>query len=150
MVKILAEVLPEVLLEVLLERVWNTIFFLLCVAGCSFQLINIATSYFSYRTVTRNRYHEPRMIHYPELHYCFLYLQNGLDWPAIELKYGKIFPWSNLTEILKWHDVLTIEDIFLFTPRAEIEECSEIENVLKSRMFFQTPHREQDQSYDKR
>lgn len=112
------------MVKVLPERVWDTIFFLLCIAGCSFQLINIAMSYFSYGTVTRNRYHEPRMIHYPELHYCFLYLQDGLDWPAVEEKYGKLFPWSNLTHMQRWQDVLTIEDILLFTPTAEINECS--------------------------
>lgn len=105
-----------------LESIWNVLFNLVCVLGCAFQVENISLSYFSFESVTKIRYYAPETVIYPELHYCFRYLQDALDWNAIETKYG-YRPHATEEEKRKWVDMITIKDIFEFTPQFEIIKC---------------------------
>lgn len=105
------------------ENIWNFSFLILCIVGCSYQVQNVVLSYFSYSTVTRSKYYSPETISYPDLHYCFLYLEDVIDWDAIIKKYGRMFSYNNYYERIKWQDVLTVKDIFDFTADLDIEEC---------------------------
>lgn len=105
------------------ETVWNFVFDILCIAGCTYQVQNVVLSYFSYGTVTRNKYYPPEYVTYPELHYCFSYLEDAIDWDAVGKKYGKTMPHSNFQEQANWTNILTIKDIFDFTPNIDIEKC---------------------------
>lgn len=101
--------------------VWNYFFKITCIIGCSYQLQNVIWSYFSYGTVTKNKYSSPDAILYPQLHLCFRFLEDGFDWNAIEKKYSK------QRKILRghsdWLDVLTIRDIFDHTPNMTFDTC---------------------------
>ena len=78
-------------------------------------------AYFSYQAVTQNKFYAPDRVSFPELHYCFRYLDDVLDWSAIWKKYGK--PNSTMKDARKWLDVITIKDIFDYTPNVSIDEC---------------------------
>ena len=62
------------------------------------------------------------MVPFPDLHYCFRYLEDAIDWLLVEGKYGKIYT-QDAEHIRNWLDVLTIRDIFNFTPSFDIDAC---------------------------
>lgn len=104
------------------KKVWNFIFNLFCIIGCAYQIQSVVWSYFKYGTVTKNRYFSPEYINFPELHYCFRYIEDALDWNAVERKYRKVVltdPKNRKT----WTDILTIGDIFEYTPDSDITQC---------------------------
>lgn len=109
--------------KMILEKLWNFFFNFICIAGCAYQVGNVVNSYFQYQTVTKNRFHSPTNISFPQLHYCFVYLYSGLDWSKVIKKYGKVFEYEGNISRALWMDVLTIKDILEWTPKPEIESC---------------------------
>lgn len=110
------------------HKIWNWIFNLLCIVGCGYQLTNIATAYFKYGTVSRVWFTTPDKLDYPDLHFCFLYLVDALNWSQVSSKYGEAV--MNMSTNYRM-DYLTIGDILQFTPAKEelIDECSYRDNI---------------------
>lgn len=102
------------------QKLLKTLYSFLCILGCSYQVFHIAQLYFSYKTVTSNQFYEPQFITFPELHNCFRYIEDALDWDAIKMKYDD---YSNISHIKNWLDVITIADIFEYTPNGDIDSC---------------------------
>ena len=106
-----------------LEKLWNFLFNFICIAGCAYQVGNVVMSYFQYRTLTRNRFYSPKNISFPHLHYCFRFLEDGLNWTAVTKKYGKLYSYQDDMLRLNWIDILVIRDIFDMTPEPDIDKC---------------------------
>lgn len=111
-------------MDVTKGNIFTIIFNVLCALGCTYQIINIATSYFSYETVTKNRYSAPYVVSYPELHFCIIHLIDAVDWDAIEKKYSKSLPHKSSLEKLFSSEVLTINDLIQFSPDFEMVQCT--------------------------
>lgn len=103
---------------------WNVVYTAACIVGFSSQIIAIAMTYFEYGTVTRMRVNAPEMIIFPDLHVCFLYLQDAMNWNLVEAKYGKMFKHDTYIQSLQWMDILTIADIMEFTTSLYVDECT--------------------------
>lgn len=73
--------------------------------------------------MTKNRIYSPAKLAFPELHYCFRYLEETVGLDAIETKYGKRFS-RDASSVKNWLDIITIKDIFDYTPKTpDIEVC---------------------------
>lgn len=107
-----------------IQKLWNIIFFLLCIIGCGYQLIDIGISYFSYTNITSVKYSNPIVIKFPALHACFVmtFFKELIE--HIELKEGKDFnKGRNFSDRRLVMNYLTIEDILIYTPNITIKEC---------------------------
>ena len=103
--------------------IFNVCFKFICILGCVFQLQNICVSYFSFGTVTRNRFITPDRLSYPTLHMCFGYLHDMLEWESVGKKYGKVYPYDSNEGKLLWSNKLTVRDLFEFTPNVTFDRC---------------------------
>lgn len=110
------------------EKVWNNLFKILCILGCGYQLQGVVKSYFSYGTVTKNRYFRPYSVSNPKIHLCFLYLADVIDWNPITKKYGNKSHGYDMhganPKLRKWMDYVTIKEIFDNTPQLKILSCA--------------------------
>ena len=111
-------------MEINFVKSWNFFFKAICFIGCTFQLSNIAVSYFQYDTVSKNSFSTPKTLDFPVLHFCFIYLTDSINWSKVELKYGKLFPRDTFSNKLQWMDILTVGDILNFTPPLQFSGCS--------------------------
>ena len=100
------------------QKLLNALYSSLCILGCSYQVFHITQAYFSYKTVTSKKFYKPQFITFSELHNCFRYIEDALDWNAIKMKCDN---YSNISHIRSWLDVITIEDIFEYTPYTDID-----------------------------
>ena len=106
-----------------LEKLWNFFFNIICITGCAYQVGNVVVSYFQYRTVTKNRFESPTNISFPQLHYCFRFLDEGMDWPKVIKKYGKLYDYEDCNLRLLWMDILTVKDIIEMALEPKIDKC---------------------------
>lgn len=101
----------------------NVLFTVFCILGCGYQLLNITLSYFEYKTVTLNEFHNPISQVYPNIHLCFLNIADLLNFSAIEDKYDIKIDKFNYTQLESLMDVLTIKDMLDFSPIFDIPQC---------------------------
>lgn len=107
----------------LFKLIWSRTFLLLCIAGCTYQILNIVVSYFNFDTITRNRYSQPNILPLPSLHICFVCLPDMMNISSVELKYGiNASDYGSISD-LGLMDLITIGDMFEFTPNIDIKEC---------------------------
>ena len=106
-----------------MQRWWDFCFNLLCIAGCCYQVQNIISSYFRYDSITRNKYYQPQILQYPDLHYCFMYLEDLLNVSAINQKYGLLMNQSKPDDLFSLLDFITVNDILQNTPSGDLKDC---------------------------
>lgn len=98
-------------------------FHILCLSGCGYQILSVVVSYFQFDTITRNIYAQPNILAYPSLHLCFVSVADVMNISAIESKYGILASDYGPFNDLGLMDILTIRDMFEYTPEFEIKEC---------------------------
>lgn len=102
---------------------WNLVFNALCIAGCVYQIQNIVLSYFKFYSITRNKYSRPDVLHYPNLHYCLVAIEDLLNISAIEEKYSISVNRSNYQDYFSLLDIISLYDIMQHTPDGEVTDC---------------------------
>ena len=105
------------------EKGCNVVYKLLCICGCVYQLQNVVLSYFSFETVTQNKFLDPVIVNIPSLHYCFLTIYAAMDRSYMKRKYGfdTATDWSFGPEAL--FDRITVAEMLNNTPKAAIDAC---------------------------
>lgn len=105
-----------------MNKLWDFCFNLLCIVGCFYQVQNVISSYLRFDSITRNKYYAPEVLQYPDLHYCFMHLEDFLNVSAINQKYGLKMNQSKIEDTYAMLDFITVNDILQNTPNADIEE----------------------------
>lgn len=105
-------------------RIWNAVFNILCILGCSYQLSNLFTEYLRYDSITKVKFYSPKYVSFSVLHFCFRYLDDAINWTGLEERYGNKYPHVTDEDEDNWLNIMTIKDIFDLTPNAEIGSCS--------------------------
>lgn len=101
-----------------------------CIIGCLYQIQTVISSYFQFSTVTRTTFYRASHLAYPNLHYCFMMIEDMLNLSAINLRYGTDFKRDNINyltnqtnSLYRLFDVISVKDMFEFTPDMKISDC---------------------------
>ena len=108
-------------MQIKVEKGFNVVYKLLCICGCVYQLQNVVLTYFSFETVTQNRFIDPVIVHFPSLHYCIRTLYDAMDRSYCKRKYGfdslNKYGFENLT------DHITVAEMLKYSPDIVIDGC---------------------------
>lgn len=105
------------------EYLCKKIFDCLCVIGCLYQIQNVVSSYFKFSTVTRNRCYRPDVLQYPDLHYCFMLIEDMINVSSVNSKYGISIDKNNITSLYSLLDIVSVQDMLEFSPDGNITDC---------------------------
>ena len=108
-------------MQINVEKGCNFVYKLLCICGCVYQLQNVVLTYFSFETVTQNRFIDPVTVQFPSLHYCFMTISDSMNRSFIKQKYGLDTATHLHSELLT--DNITISEILEMSPETVMDKC---------------------------
>ena len=69
------------------KTICNNSYKFICICFCLYQLQSVAISYFTFSTVTQNKFKSSSIVRFPSLHVCFLAIIDAMNRDYIRKKY---------------------------------------------------------------
>src|SRR6266568_5291075 len=109
-----------------MSQIFNVTFYLICFVGCSLHIFDLVQLYFQYNTRTDILLDIPNTVSAPVASICMRY-SDILCYECLlkDKKIPKMIDLLDVQDIRKMQDLLTIKEIFDYTPMLEhvVESC---------------------------